>query len=310
MLPSYLPQTFTGLLLASALGLSACGGGGGDAGGSGTPSASSGSLTVSVSTASGQAVEASSDAFYVGDPASVELKCNVTCTATPQAPQGVTVSAASARADGWSATLDFADASSALDVRLVAQDGSAVVVRLRTRPVAVGTASWTLDQRRWSRTGSTQSALGGGSGPATTGIAVNSQGGDCRSNAYACSTVSVHWYGREEGSFTIDPDFLLSPKPGRAWVNVKLTGGTAQDTIPGCTPLVQVSSDHMYNTDYRPSSGQVRVTRGSDGQFRVTTDAPLTVVRQPDSQNPSMCIRSVAAPDAPSSATVQLNAIF
>ena len=76
------------------------------------------------------------------------------------------------------------------------------------------------------------------------------------------------------------------------------------------TPLVSVPNEHYYNTDYRPTTGTVRVTQDANGSFHVTTDAPLTAFKQADSENPSLCIRSVAAPSAPASMSLRLNAVF
>lgn len=173
-------------------------------------------------------------------------------------------------------------------------------------------ATWSLGSNTWTRQDSTQNRNTSTAGQ-STGIAVNSTSvSNCKSNPYECSTVSVHWYGHSAGTFTIDPDFLKRQTytPGTAWVNVKATGGTANDVIPNCTPLVTVPNEHYHNTDYRPTTGTIRVTLGTDGLFHVTTDGPLTVYKQPDSENPSLCIRSVAAPDAPASMSLQLNGVF
>lgn len=290
--------------------LAGCGGGSGGSDAINNTVAS-GSLTVAVTTTDDRAVDGSSGYFYVEAHSPVTLKCNVTCTISQQDNNGVSVANASSQSDGWSATLDFTSAGSSLDLSVTTHGGSTVTVRLRPI-VGQDSATWSLDSQSWARGGSTQNQNTSTAGP-TTAITVNTTVlSDCKRNAYECSTVSVHWYGHNEGTFTIDPDFLtrLQYNPGTAWVNVKATGGTADDVIPNCTPLVSVPNEHYYNTDYRPTTGTIRVTRGSDGKFRVTTDVPLTVYKQPDSENRSLCIRSVAAPGAPATASVTLNAIY
>ncbi len=295
----------------AATGLTGCGGGGGDDSVAPANQVSVGSLTVSVSTTGNRAVNAESGVFYVDSHTDVTLRCNVTCTAQPPVNNGVTVSGATTQSDGWLATLDFSNAGSSLDISLRAADGSTVLIRLRPL-VGKGTATWALGPNAWTRRDSTQNRNTSTAGP-STGIAVNSTSfSNCKSGPYECSTVSVHWYGHSAGTFTIDPNFLTRQTytPGTAWVNVKATGGTANDVIPNCTPLVTVPNEHYHNTDYRPTAGTIRVTLGSDGLFRVTTDAPLTVYKQPDSENRNLCIRSVAAPNAPASMSLQLNSVF
>ena len=296
---------------ALVLALAACGGGGGS---EGAPAgvATSGTLSVSVRADGDAAIPEADGSYALGDPAALALACNVACTVTEERNVGVTLSARSSSSTAWAATLDFAALDSLLDLKVAAADGSAVSLRMRRRaPAATGTATWSLDAQSWSRSSSTQSTLGGASGPATTGITVSStSASSCRSGPWACGTVSVHWYGTLPGTFTIDPNFLVSPQPGKAWINAKATGGTADDTIPNCTPLVPVPNEHYYNTDYRPATGTIRVTQDANGSFHVTTDTPLTALKQPDSENVSLCLRSVAAPTAPASMSLILNGVY
>lgn len=301
------------IALFLAVSLSACGGGGGSEGDGDGPNnqVSAGSLTVSVSSTGNRVVNAVSGVFPVETHAEVTLRCNVSCTAQVSSSNGVAVSHAATQSNGWSATLDFTSAGSELVVSLRAQDGSTVLIRLRPI-VSTGSATWTLSPHTWTRRASTQNSSTTTSGPSTAIVVNSTVISNCKSSPYECGTVSVHWYGHSEGTFTIDPGFQTRPRytPGTAWINVKATGGTANDVIPNCTPLVTVPNEHYYNTDYRPTAGSIRVTRGTDGQFRVTTDAPLTVYKQPDSENLNLCIRSVAAPNAPASMSLQLNGVF
>lgn len=292
--------------------LAGCGGGGGGGADETDNTVGSGTLTVTVTTTGGKAVDGSSGYFHVEGHALVTLKCSVACTVTQSSNNGVSLSNTATQSDGWSATIDFASTSSSLDLSVRAADGSTVVIRLRP-VVSVGTtATWSVGSNSWTRGGSTlnQSTSTAGS---SSGLAVSSTViSNCKSSAYECSTVSVHWYGHGDGTFTIDPDFLTRQqyRSGTAWVNVKITGGTANDVIANCTPITTVTTEHYYNTDYRPTAGTIRVVRGTDGKYRVTTDVPLTVYKQPDSENRSLCIRSVAAPSAPAQANLQLNAVF
>lgn len=293
------------------LNLAGCGGGGGESPGVPSNQVTTGSLTVSVSTAGDRAVNATSGVFYVDSHAEVTLRCNVGCSVQQQSNNGVSLSNEATQANGWSATLDFTQANSELDISLRAQDGSTVLIKLRPL-LNPGSASWTMDSYAWVRRDSTQNKSSSTAG-LSTAIAVNSTVvSNCKSSPYECSTVSVHWYGHSAGTFTIDPNFLTRQiyTPGTAWVNVKATGGTANDVIPNCTPLVTIPNEHYHNTDYRPTAGSIRVTQGPDGLFRVTTDTPLTVYKQPDSENRNLCIRSVAAPNAPASMSLQLNGVF
>lgn len=315
-MPSRLRRRSGVIALTVIVGLVGCGGGGGGGGASSDASAgqaASGALTVSVSTATRSAVTAVSGVHYVDSRSDVTLTCSMACTVAGQSGSDVAATNVTTRIDGWAATLAFTRADGVMDITLAARDGSSVLVRLRPLVGAGGGATWTLGDYTWARGDSTQTRSTSTAGP-STGIAVNStEVTDCSRSPYACSTVSVHWYGHAQGTFTIDPDFLTRQQygPGTAWVNVKATGGSAATVIPDCTPVVALPSpEPYYNTDYRPRSGTLRIAQGPDGLFRVTTDAPLTVYKQPDSENRNLCIRSVAAPDAPASLTLQLNEVF
>lgn len=293
----------TTLLITFTL-LSACGGGSGGGDSSTSINTSAASLTVTV-TSNGRTVTPQGDTYIVDDTSTVGLTCNMGCTVTTAFQAGTTVTATSTTPQSWTSRIDFDSAASNLELRVTTSDGSAITVRLRSSSMAGGSASWSLDGYAWTRTDSTQSAANG-----EYSMVVHSAS-TCESDPFQCGTVSVHWAGASTGTFTLvsQPDF--SGMPGTAWLNVKATGGRVDDAaIPNCTPIVPVSNDLYYNTDYRASSGQIQITRGDDGLFRAHTASPITVFRLANSENQALCIRSIAAPAAATTMSLQLNGVY
>lgn len=229
--------------------LSACGGGGGDSNGA---AASPNTLDVAVTT-DGDTVTPNGTEYRVKNPSVVKIDCPKACTFAPGTNNGVTLAQTATTGTQWSAQVVFGSESSSLTLKADAADGTTATVVLKPLVLAGGTATWSMDSLRWSRTGSTQgtsTATFDNQPVVTTHLTMTDIGRPCESASFRCSTVSVHFAGAQPGDYTIDPAFMTKgiKTPGTAWVNVKLTGGG--------TPY--------YNDDYRPTSGTLRVTKTGD----------------------------------------------
>ncbi len=224
----------------------------------------------------GQTVVATSGEVSVPSIADVAIQCASECTFDSGSTNGATASDERITSASWAARLQMSNPAATFPVTVTFADAidKPVTVTFRPMPIAqVGGGTWSMDSRHFTRGQSFQETgdfffdnqqyaywtlLIGSTLPLT----------GCESGDLSCSFVSIHLYATEPGDYAIDPNWLNNPsaQPVGIRISVKLYGG-------------RDSNGAMYNDDYRPASGTIRVTRDAAGNFLYSTIGPLNVYR-------------------------------
>lgn len=260
---------FTTLLLAG------CGGGGG--GENDTASSGSASLGLVVRV-DGSEVDAGDGVVRLtGTGASATITCSKTCSFASETSNGATVTNEASDSRDWTGNVALPNPTSQVHVTATPADGTSPRTIIFNRQLAASASSyWMVDSRRFDRGDSQQQlnnvTYASGEVQMRSLVIQSATSDSCTGSAHACSIVSINIPDAQPGDYAVDPNWLNAPgeDPVGARVTVKLYG---------------FPNGANFNDDYRPASGTIRVSQGSDGVFHFETVGEIVAVHVDGANN-------------------------